>query len=236
MEHPPDADVLGEFLISARSLDEYRAIFALTDTELRDRRILDCPGGAASFTAEASELGAYVTAADPIYARPSAELRALALAETDRASAWTRAHRDGYLWDWYGSPDRHHAMRAAAAAGFGTDITTNTHRYIAASLPSLPFADNSFDLVLSSHLLFSYADRLDAEFHVAALLELSRVASGETRLYPLVDNLGRPQDELLNRIRKQLRDKGIETSLRATEYEFHHGATSLLVLHAPGGR
>lgn len=32
-------------LVSARSFDEYRAMFALTDRDL-DQRILDCPGGA----------------------------------------------------------------------------------------------------------------------------------------------------------------------------------------------
>ena len=33
-----------------------------------------------------------------------------------------------------------------------------------AALPDLPFPDDAFDLVLSSHLLFTYADRLDADF------------------------------------------------------------------------
>lgn len=69
MTHQPEIDTLGEFLISARSLAEYRAIFALTEADL-DGRILDCPGGAASFTTEASELGAAVIAADPISISP----------------------------------------------------------------------------------------------------------------------------------------------------------------------
>ncbi|MGW4769765.1 hypothetical protein ACWEO2_17180 [Nocardia sp. NPDC004278] len=68
MTHQPNIDTLDEFLISARSLAEYRAIFALADVDL-DGHILG-PGGAASFTAEASELGATVSAADPIYAHP----------------------------------------------------------------------------------------------------------------------------------------------------------------------
>ncbi|MEU0503188.1 hypothetical protein [Nocardia sp. NPDC005998] len=81
MTHQPNIDALDEFLISARSLAEYRAIFTLTDADL-DGHILDRPGGAASFTAEASELGATVIAADPIYARPAEQLRALTRSET----------------------------------------------------------------------------------------------------------------------------------------------------------
>ncbi|WP_054811139.1 class I SAM-dependent methyltransferase [Nocardia arizonensis] len=236
MTHPTDTDALGEFLISARSLAEYRAIFALTDAELRDRSVLDCPGGAASFTAEASELGAHVTAIDPIYARPASELRALALAEAERGNMWARTHYDRRRWDWYGSPEEHRRIRDAAATRFGTDITAHPGHYVAAALPSLPFPDDSFDLVLSSHLLFSYADRLDARFHLMALLELSRVSRRETRLYPLVDHRGVPQDDLVAQLRTELHDKGIRTDIRDVDYEFHPGATSILVLHAPADR
>ncbi|MFD0364214.1 methyltransferase domain-containing protein [Nocardia sp. GCM10030253] len=231
MTHRPDLDTLGEFLISARSLAEYRAIFALTDADLQGR-ILDCPGGAASFAAEAHELGAQVTAADPIYARPIDQLGALALSESDRGHLWNAAHLDRYSWDWYGDPQQHRKIRMTAAACFGADLIAHPDRYVAAQLPSLPFPDNSFDLVLSSHLLFSYADRLDADFHLAALLELSRVAIDETRLYPLVDYRGVRQDNLVEHLRKELHDKGIPTSLRKTSYMFHRYATNVLVLHS----
>ncbi|CAM4480438.1 methyltransferase domain-containing protein [Nocardia ninae] len=230
MKHPADSDVLGEFLVSARSLAEYRAIFMLSDADLHGR-ILDCPGGAASFTAEASALGAHVTAADPVYARSAEELRILAVAETDRGSSWATAHSARYRWDWYGGPQQHREMRHAAALLFGADQTVRPDRYVAAELPSLPFPDNSFDLVLSSHLLFTYADRLNADFHRTALLELARVGTGEVRAYPLVDHLGNQQDDLVAHVRKELEDKGIRTSLRETGYEFHHGAHTMLVLH-----
>ncbi|MFD6161852.1 methyltransferase domain-containing protein [Nocardia sp. NPDC060256] len=229
MKHPSDSDVLGEFLVSARSLAEYRAIFTLTDADLHGR-ILDCPGGAASFTAEANALGADVTATDPIYARPPDELRSLASAETDRGSDWATAHSERYRWDWYGGPRQLRAMRHAAARRFGADLSAHPERYIAAALPSLPFPDDSFDLALSSHLLFTYADRLTPDFHLEALLELARVCAGEIRAYPLVDHLGIHQDELVAYLRKELEDKGIRTGLREISYEFHHGANTVLVL------
>ncbi|MEU1957666.1 hypothetical protein [Nocardia sp. NPDC019255] len=49
----------GGYLLTGRSLSEYRAMFSLGDDDLRGD-ILDCPGGAASSAAEAAELGARV--------------------------------------------------------------------------------------------------------------------------------------------------------------------------------
>ncbi|RJO79405.1 methyltransferase domain-containing protein [Nocardia panacis] len=210
---------------------EYRAMFGLTDAELRTGRILDCPGGAASFTAEASELGAEVLAADPIYSRDADDLRTTAIRESERANRWATRDIGRRRWDWYGGPQGHLRMRAESAERFGRDLAEHRHRYRAARLPALPFADNSFGLVLSSHLLFSYADRLDAEFHAAALSELARVATGETRVYPLVDHNGNPLRTLLDDLRKDLHHKGIHTELRRIDFEFHPGADRTLVLY-----
>jgi predicted RNA methylase len=73
----PDADNVGEYLISSRSAREYEAMFALTETDLRGRGVLDCPRGASSFTAAASEHGAHVIAVDPVYSLPTRTLRQL---------------------------------------------------------------------------------------------------------------------------------------------------------------
>ena len=66
-------------------------------------------------------------------------------------------------------------------------------RYVNAALPTLPFADHSFDVVLSAHFLFTYAAvedggmmatrEFDLDFHLRAMTELARVAR-EVRLYP----------------------------------------------------
>jgi hypothetical protein len=74
------------------------------------------------------------------------------------------------------------------------DRTAHPGDYVAASLPNLPFADQSFDLVLSSSLLFSYSPAVDGgllegeglglDWHRQALQELMRVAACELRVYP----------------------------------------------------
>ncbi len=70
------------------------------------------------------------------------------------------------------------ATRLAAMENFLADYEAGkaAGRYIEGVLPSLPFADDSFDLALCSHLLFLYSEQLDADFHIAAVRELLRVA------------------------------------------------------------
>ena len=150
---------IGEMLISSRSLHEYRAMFGLTDEDL-SRRILDCPGGAAGFTGEVNDRGGDVTACDLAYfGHEAEELPAITAAETDRGNRYVRAHADEYDWTFFTDPDEHRRVRRHAVRKFAADIRRHPQRYVAGRLPSLPFADGSFDLVLSSHLLFSYSDR-----------------------------------------------------------------------------
>jgi len=61
-----------------------------------------------------------------------------------------------------------------SAEAFSRDLIAHPARYVPASLPGLPLPGGRFDLVLSSHFLFTYADLLDLEFHRAALRELHR--------------------------------------------------------------
>ena len=67
---PAGATDIGEYLVSARSFAEYRALFGLTDGDLRGS-VLDCPGGAAGFTATACARGVDARAVDPVYALPA---------------------------------------------------------------------------------------------------------------------------------------------------------------------
>lgn len=96
-------------------------------------------------------------------------------------------------------------------------------------LPRLPFPDGQFDLVLSSHFLFTYADRLDLEFHGAALRELHRVARREVRVFPLLEQGGRPVPALLSGLLATL---GIPHRIQRVGYEFQRGGNEMLVLGA----
>jgi SAM-dependent methyltransferase len=226
-------DDIGEYLVSSRSLREYRAMFALTGEELRGR-VLDCPGGGAGFAAAARAEGIDVVAVDPVYRTPPAELVRRLDAELDRGSRWAVENAGRYVWDFYGDPAGHRRERTASGRLFAGDVVAHPQRYVAAELPRLPFTDAAFDLVLSSHLLFSYADRLDRAFHLRALLELVRVCRGEVRVYPLVHHAGRGLPALVDGLLGDLAAAGLRAEVRPTRYEFQRGARELLVVPAPG--
>ena len=221
---------IGDFLVSARSFDEYRAMFALTDADLRGR-VLDCPGGGASFTAAARARGTEAFAVDPGYASPPRELVARLDSELARGSAWATANAERYVWDHYGDPAAHARLRAESAAVFARDLAERPGHHVAAALPHLPFPDGAVDPVLSSHLLFTYADRLDTGFHVAALREMARVGA-EVRVFPLVDQAGRALPELLAAVVAQLGDAGVHAQVQDVPYEFQRGARSMLRLRS----
>ncbi len=231
MAPPPDADNVGDYLISSRSYREYAAMFTLCESDLRGR-VLDCPGGASSFTKVASELGARATAVDPVYALPTAVLQALVMGEPDRGSAHTVAGVDRYRWDFYGDPDGHREMRTTSAILFSHDVDIHPERYVPASLPDLPFDDCHFDLVVSSHFLFTYADRLDEDFHFTSLVELHRVSRREVRVFPLLDQAGHSLPSKVDSLRVRLGRQGIATEICDVSYEFQRGANQMLVLSA----
>jgi Methyltransferase domain len=228
----PDPDNVGDYLISARSFEEYRAMFAITDADLTGA-VLDCPGGGSSFTARASAVGMTALAADPVYARPAEPAGRLAVAETQRGSAHTAAGADRYVWDFYGDIDGHAAIRRASAEIFADDIIAHPDRYVPAALPELPFGDDHFDLVLSSHFLFTYADRLDVRFHLAALRELYRVTRGEVRIFPLLEQGGRAVPDLVETVLSEL---GIPCCIRQVDYEFQRGGNQMLALGVTASR
>lgn len=220
---------IGEMLISSRSLDEYRAMFHLTDADLA-RRILDCPGGAAGFTGEVHALGGDVTACDTAYFEYGPEeLAVLAAAEADRGNHYVRAHSEQYEWTFFANPNAHQRIRQQAGQRFAAHIRQHPERYVAGRLPSLPFADASFDLALSSHLLFSYSDTLDHDFHVRSMGELMRVTRDELRIFPLVAVGASEQYPRLDELLDDLRAHGISGDVVDVDYEFQRGGNQMLV-------
>ncbi len=204
-------------------------MFSLTEDDLNSR-ILDCPGGAASFTGEVNGLGGKATACDSAYfdATP-ADLATIAINEAERGNAFVHTHRRDYTWTYFADPDHHERIREDAACRFATDNNDHPEQYVPGRLPSLPFGDDSFDLVLSSHLLFSYSDVLDHQFHIDSITELARVSRGEARIFPLVA-VGEPTPyPRLGELLENLADRGIDCRIVKVDYEFQRGADKMLV-------
>lgn len=176
--------------MTCRSYDEYVRMFALDSDTLPGKSILDVAAGASSFAAEASAKGSSVTAADPLYRMTPGQIAEQGAKEIETSTAKLAGLKDRYLWEYYGSLERHRARRERSLERFVQDYGSlkPAVRYVDAALPNLPFDDDTFDLTLCSHFLFLYEEQFDYAFHAAAVRELLRLTrpGGELRLYPIV--------------------------------------------------
>jgi ubiquinone/menaquinone biosynthesis C-methylase UbiE len=183
---PPDFNVVG-VPPWGRAAAEYEAFFALADVP-SDARVLDCAAGPSSFAAEWGERGRSVVAVDPVYAHPAHVIAADFEPTAVRMLRGMRAAHDRFRWDHYGTPEAVVDRRRQALTSFLADIKAPRPRaaYVAARLPTLPFGNDRFDLVLCSHMLFLYSATLAIEMHIASLRELLRVGR-EVRIFPLLN-------------------------------------------------
>lgn len=182
---------LDDFLITGRTFEEYVAFFDLNAQTMKNMRVLDCPSGASSFIAEAKSRGIAASGCDILYCYDRDALRAQGEKSIEKIYADTSWMADNNFY-FYHSIEKHKEHRVGALEAFCADY--NTKDYWFAELPKLPYADNSFDLVLSSHLLFVYDDRLDLAFHEASITEMLRIGR-EVRIFPLVDYKNSRVDE-----------------------------------------
>jgi hypothetical protein len=210
-----------------RCFDEYARMFALTDAELTGR-ILGCGDGPASFNAEATGRGIMVVSCDPIYAFPASEIERRVRETSEIILGETRRNQADFLWSYFRSVEELGEVRLRAMRRFIDDFPRGTceGRYRVAALPRLPFADHEFDLALSSHFLFLYSEQLSFEFHVAAIVEMCRVA-GEARIFPLLQ-LGGTRSPHVDGVVDTLTHLGLRVDSIEVPYEFQRGGNRML--------
>ncbi|WP_199736669.1 class I SAM-dependent methyltransferase [Fibrisoma montanum] len=99
-------------------------------------------------------------------------------------------------------------------------------RYQYQQLPTLSFADQSFDLALVSHLLDLYSAHLSEDIHLQSIRELLRVAR-EVRIFPLLTLTGE-LSPYVAKVEKQFTDWGYESERLMVPYEFQKGSNQML--------
>jgi hypothetical protein len=210
---------LNEVIPWGRSFEEYARMFALTGEDLAGT-ILGCGDGPASFNAEATARGHRVVSCDPIYAFSAGEIERRVAECYGTVISQVKRNPDGFVWGYFHDPDHLGECRLAAMRRFLADFEKGKQegRYVAASLPALPFADGQFSLALVSHLLFLYSEQLGLDFHTAAFKELLRV-SREVRLFPLLD-LDRQWSPHVGPVCERLTQAGFVVEVVAVGYEF----------------
>lgn len=226
-EHNPPE--LKQVVFVGRTWDDYCQMFQLSETDLQGSKVLDCPGGAASFARTAARKGIEVTATDIAYQFSPEELLAKGREDLQTVQQLVRDRSDS---------NRLHELNPRFVTlleemeatlqetiadireqGYGT-------RYVPGQLPQLPFVDQQFDLTLSGNLLFLYSNQLGREFHRNAVRELMRVTAREIRLFPLVMPDGQ-ESPFLSEVLQLVADEGWSAEKLPVRYELMPGSHML---------
>ncbi len=220
---------LEKVVLLGRTLDEYTRFFALDLESLCGRPVLDVASGVRSFCAEAAAAGIPTTAFDRIYDFTAEEIQSRCEPDLDAVTRDIAKART-YNWDFYKSPEGMRAYRERAYKSFLADYRVHRgRRYVAGSLPQLPFADAQFDITLTSYLLFVYEEHFDYEFHKRSVLEMLRVTRDELRCYPIVTFEAKPSAHL----ERLCADPDLERfrfEVKATTFEFLHRSNKVLCI------
>lgn len=174
---------LENVVITGRTFEEYSSFFDLKIEELKGKKVLDCPSGASSFVSTLRQNDIDVIGVDLLYEfdKDAIEVQGYKTIEKIYQDiSWM----DAYKMDFYKTKENHRNHRETALKTFVQDY--NKTNYIFVKLPNLPFENKEFHIALSSHLLFTYDNMFDYEFHKNSILEMLRV-SKEVRIFPLVD-------------------------------------------------
>ena len=216
-----------------RTYFEYMRMFGLDESVFQKGPVLDCAAGPSSFAAEAHRASFPVIACDLLYGISVDHL--VKKGREDITHVFDKLDEVAHLYTWKYYRSKHEiiALRHMALDLFSRDLPAGLAegRYVHAELPRLPFPDKAFSLVLSSHFLFLYGDRLDFDFHKSCLKELVRVSSGEVRIFPLQGldaNPYPPMRELLS----FLKAVDIASEIVEVPFEFQKGSNKMLILYS----
>ena len=190
------------------------------------KRVLDCLSGPDSFVAELNALGGDAVGVDMVYDKSAEELEARGQVDIAKCIAKMKLLPEFFpALDF----DQYSKQKTLALELFIADYKKNRHRYFHSLLPNLPFADRSFEIVLSAHLLFVYSPieedgfmnsgGLDMERHLQAVREIARVSSREIRIYPTVAMNSSPRrHRSVQSIVDDLCVNGWETTFEPSQY------------------
>lgn len=227
------------FAMTCRSWEEYVCMFALTEDDLSGSTLVDIAAGASSFTAAALEKGIESIAVDPLYSLDERSVLTHAQEELDQSGAKIAALQERMDWSYYGSYKRYQELRVRSLEKFSQSFCDpqQRNRYVSAELPTLPFKDGQFSLVLCSHFLFLYEQELDFDFHKRSVLELLRICcpGGQIRIYPLF-NLNYQRYSKLDLLLSVLQDAGAAVAFEQTRLPFIPGSKELLCITKVAGK
>ncbi|MCP4482279.1 MAG: SAM-dependent methyltransferase [bacterium] len=218
-----------DFAFIGRTFTEYCEIFKLSKNLLNNNSFLDCPSGASSFTAESNKNNIVATACDCEYSKPFFEIEKKCQNEFKKIKPALSNAEKIFDWTFYQNIENVLTYRKKAYQGYLLDYNKYPDRYIKGILPHLNFQNEQFDIVLSGHFLFLYADRLSLPFHLMTILELLRVAKKEIRIYPLIGLDGKKYKDI-NKLLNKIKILGFFPLIKKTNFQFLKNSNELLII------
>ncbi|PLS08598.1 SAM-dependent methyltransferase [Neobacillus cucumis] len=218
---------LERIVFIGRTFEEYVNMFSLSVDELKGKKVLDCPSGACSFTAVGNQIGLDVTACDIAYYHSTEDLKNKGLQDIEHTMEQMEKSKGNFIWNYFENIEELRNHRLTALTDCTSHMKDSSDRYVPVTLPTLPFKDEEFDVILSAHFLFMYADRLDFGFHIKTLDELLRVSKNEIRIFPLVDLEGK-RYKYLDDVINYLANQGCFVKEVKVPYEFQMNANLML--------
>ncbi len=209
-----------------RTLEEYKNMFNLTDSDI-NKRIVSFGDGPASFNHEMTIQNKSVTSLDPIYQFSKDDLKNRIEETRDTVIKQMRENQNIFIWSSIKDVDELERIRMNTMSNFLADfeLGKKQRRYVPHELPDITnFKEQNFELGLSSHFLILYS-KLGLDFHIKSIAEMLRICK-EARIFPLV-NLNADKSEVLDGILEEF-EKDFKLSIEPVEFEFHKGGNQML--------
>lgn len=211
-----------------RNFNEYKLMFQLNESDV-SKNIAGFGDGPSCFNYEATQQGYSVTSFDPIYQFSKDELKKRIDDVRIIVMQQMRENINNYVWTNIKNLEELENIRMSAMRSFLSDFEKGKQdgRYIYHELPNrLIYADDSFDIGLSSHFLLMYTV-LGYEFHIQSMTEMLRVCK-EIRIFPIVD-LDANKTDLISKVINYF-DKRYDVEIRKTQYEFQKDDNNMLII------
>ncbi len=219
-----------DLLLSGHNFNDYYRMFDLSETDL-SKNILTVASGFDSFNQQMHEKNKKVISCAKNYSMNLNEISELVKKSLARLNDHISEHAEQYRFTKEKTQEWLREKRVEAAACFLSDYEQGKKegRYLHEVLPVLHFNNESFDIALCSHFLFSHS-AINDEKIIIYIKELLRVAR-EVRIFPLSDMYGE-LSPLIGPVLLALQTEKCGVEIKQVPYEFIRGGNALLKIWA----
>ncbi|MEO7310721.1 MAG: hypothetical protein ABIX01_09995 [Chitinophagaceae bacterium] len=208
-----------------RTLEEYQKMFGLGDIPT-STQILSIADGPSTFNKQLRDKEINIVSVDPIYELSIDNLKEVFKQSYQFNKGLFYNNRENFLFKDDTEIEALLQKRQSTFNAFITDYGLNKQYYKFGQLPTLDFATNSFDLCVSSNLLFIFDHIFDLTFHIQSVKEMLRVAK-ELRIFPLYDINGNESKNLKSVI-EYLDQNNYQWTIQTNDYYVYKDGNKFL--------